>query len=62
MSGRWPEQHKRVNRKMDLYILPVLSLLYLMNGIDRGNVGNAAVSMPACRAMWTAPQADDAFL
>jgi hypothetical protein len=25
-------------------VLPVLSLLYLMNGLDRSNVGNAAVS------------------
>lgn len=37
-------QHRRVNLKMDLYVLPLLSLLYLMNGLDRSNVGNAAVS------------------
>ncbi|KAK4046566.1 hypothetical protein OIO90_006517 [Microbotryomycetes sp. JL221] len=36
--------HKRVNFKMDVTILPLLSLLYLMNGIDRSNVGNAATS------------------
>jgi hypothetical protein len=29
---------------MDLFVLPIMSLLYLMNGIDRSNVGNAAVS------------------
>lgn len=29
---------------MDVYVLPLLSLLYLMNGLDRSNVGNAAVS------------------
>lgn len=32
---------KRVNRKMDLGMLPILSLLYLFNGLDKGNVGNA---------------------
>lgn len=26
---------------MDLYLLPLLSLLYLFNGLDRGNIGNA---------------------
>ncbi|KAK1574748.1 major facilitator superfamily transporter [Colletotrichum navitas] len=32
---------RRVNRKMDIALLPLLSLLYLFNGLDRGNVGNA---------------------
>ena len=32
---------KRVNRKMDTALLPFLSLLYLFNGLDRSNVGNA---------------------
>ncbi|KAK4677560.1 hypothetical protein QC764_404300 [Podospora pseudoanserina] len=32
---------QRINRKMDLYLLPLLSLLYLFNGLDRGNIGNA---------------------
>ncbi|KAF1828705.1 major facilitator superfamily transporter [Decorospora gaudefroyi] len=32
---------RRINRKMDLALLPVLSLLYLFNGLDRSNVGNA---------------------
>jgi hypothetical protein len=31
----------RVNRKMDIALLPCLSLLYLFNGLDRSNVGNA---------------------
>lgn len=34
--------------KMDLFVLPIMSLLYLMNGIDRSNVGNAAVSRVGC--------------
>ncbi|TDZ16575.1 putative transporter [Colletotrichum orbiculare MAFF 240422] len=33
--------NRRINRKMDLALLPLLSLLYLFNGLDRGNVGNA---------------------
>jgi hypothetical protein len=31
----------RVNRKLDIALLPFLSLLYLFNGLDRSNVGNA---------------------
>jgi hypothetical protein len=30
-----------LNRKLDIFLLPFLSLLYLFNGLDRGNVGNA---------------------
>ncbi|KAK4228688.1 high-affinity nicotinic acid transporter [Podospora fimiseda] len=30
-----------VNRKIDIHLLPLLSLLYLFNGLDRGNIGNA---------------------
>lgn len=33
--------NKRVNRKMDFAMLPILSILYLFNGLDKGNVGNA---------------------
>ncbi|KAK2025017.1 major facilitator superfamily transporter [Colletotrichum zoysiae] len=33
--------NRRINRKMDIALLPLLSLLYLFNGLDRGNVGNA---------------------
>lgn len=33
---------RAINRKMDIFLLPFLSLLYLFNGLDRGNVGNAA--------------------
>lgn len=32
---------RALNRKLDIYLLPFLSLLYLFNGLDRGNVGNA---------------------
>jgi hypothetical protein len=33
--------NRSLNRKLDFYLLPFLSLLYLFNGLDRGNVGNA---------------------
>ena len=36
------KQFNRVlNRKLDFVLLPSLSLLYLFNGLDRGNIGNA---------------------
>ncbi|KAK0744542.1 major facilitator superfamily transporter [Apiosordaria backusii] len=35
------KEAQRINRKIDLYLLPLLSLLYLFNGLDRGNIGNA---------------------
>jgi hypothetical protein len=31
---------RRLNRKMDIALLPFLSLLYLFNGLDRSNIGN----------------------
>jgi hypothetical protein len=32
---------RALNRKLDIFLLPFLSLLYLFNGLDRSNVGNA---------------------
>jgi hypothetical protein len=32
---------RNLNRKMDIALLPFLSSLYLFNGLDRSNVGNA---------------------
>lgn len=32
---------RRVNRTIDVALLPFLSTLYLFNGLDRSNVGNA---------------------
>jgi hypothetical protein len=34
--------HKRVNRKLDIFCLPLITFMYLFNGLDRSNVGNAA--------------------
>ncbi|KAM7185714.1 MFS general substrate transporter [Rhypophila sp. PSN 637] len=35
------EKARRITRKIDLWLIPLLSLLYLCNGLDRGNLGNA---------------------
>jgi hypothetical protein len=43
-----------LNRKLDSFLLPFLSLLYLFNGLDRGNVGNAQTqgsSIPFAEAL-----------
>jgi hypothetical protein len=42
--GKTPEEKARnraLNLKIDICLLPMLALLYLFNGLDRGNVGNA---------------------
>ncbi|KAG2141409.1 MFS general substrate transporter, partial [Suillus bovinus] len=36
-----PEQEKKLWRKIDLRIMPILSLMYLLAFLDRGNIGNA---------------------
>ena len=36
--------------KIDLHVLPLLTLMYLCNALDKSNMGNAAtVSMPGAR-------------
>ncbi|KAI1848845.1 hypothetical protein JX266_005273 [Neoarthrinium moseri] len=39
MRGRTLE--RALNRKLDIALLPLLAVLYLFNGLDRGNIGNA---------------------
>ncbi|KAH9485871.1 putative transporter [Psilocybe cubensis] len=39
-----PALEKRIWRKMDLYILPVVTLFYLLSFLDRSNIGNARVA------------------
>ena len=34
---------KKVLRKMDLHIIPILTILYLLCFLDRGNIGNAKI-------------------
>jgi hypothetical protein len=39
-----PAQDKALVRKMDLWLIPWLSLLYLLSFLDRTNIGNARVA------------------
>lgn len=41
LSSEQIKLNSQVNRKMDLAMLPLLSLVYLFNGLDKGNIGNA---------------------
>lgn len=34
-------QHRNLNRKFDLFLVPFCALIYLFNGLDRSNLGNA---------------------
>ncbi|EMD35572.1 hypothetical protein CERSUDRAFT_96687 [Gelatoporia subvermispora B] len=36
-----PEQERRVWRKIDIRIMPIVTVMYLCSFLDRGNVGNA---------------------
>jgi hypothetical protein len=38
------EAEKRLVRKIDLYLLPILWIMYVMNYIDRTNIGNAKIA------------------
>ncbi|PSN70327.1 MFS general substrate transporter [Corynespora cassiicola Philippines] len=35
------KQNRALNRKFDIYILPLCILIYMFNGLDRSNLGNA---------------------
>jgi len=36
-----PEQDRALYRKIDMRLMPILSLMYLLSFMDRGNIGNA---------------------
>lgn len=36
-------RNKRLNRRLDLRLLPLCCWLYLLNFLDRGNIGNARI-------------------
>ncbi|KIL65350.1 hypothetical protein M378DRAFT_105323 [Amanita muscaria Koide BX008] len=38
-----PEQERRLWRKIDIRLLPMLGLMYLMSYLDRGNIANARI-------------------
>ncbi|KAJ5817122.1 major facilitator superfamily domain-containing protein [Penicillium robsamsonii] len=37
------ERRKRITRKIDIRLIPMLALLYLLSHIDRANIGNAKI-------------------
>jgi hypothetical protein len=37
------EMEKRILRKMDIRLIPMLATLYLLAFLDRGNIGNAKI-------------------
>jgi len=39
-----PEEEKRMVRKMDFYLIPIISILYLASFLDRANIGNARLA------------------
>lgn len=41
ISEEEKSQHRALNRKLDLYLVPFCALIYLFNGLDRSNLGNA---------------------
>ncbi|KAF4125864.1 Major Facilitator Superfamily [Geosmithia morbida] len=41
VGARDPVAEKSYVRKMDLYLLPALSIMYFFNSVDRSNLGNA---------------------
>ncbi|KAJ5692979.1 hypothetical protein N7462_002402, partial [Penicillium macrosclerotiorum] len=38
-----PAEYKKLLRKVDAHIIPILTILYLLSFLDRGNIGNANV-------------------
>jgi MFS family permease len=36
-------QHRNLNRKLDLFLVPFCALIYVFNGLDRSNLGNAQI-------------------
>ncbi|KAK7741275.1 hypothetical protein SLS63_000828 [Diaporthe eres] len=42
-EGFSPQKRSRLNRKIDIRMLPILALLYLVSSLDRANIGNAKI-------------------
>ncbi|KAG7824861.1 hypothetical protein KL909_002083 [Ogataea angusta] len=40
----FPSAHKRLVRRMDWRIMPILSAMYFLSALDRSNIGNAKVA------------------
>lgn len=51
-----PKETKRILRKVDFRLVPVLALLYLLAFLDRSNIGNAKVAGMNTELGLTGPQ------
>lgn len=47
---------KKVLTKLDLHLIPVVSLLYLLSFVDRANIGNARIEGLTDSLKMTGPQ------
>lgn len=47
---------KKVLTKLDLRLMPIVTLLYLLSFLDRGNIGNARIEGLAESLKMTGPQ------
>lgn len=47
---------KKVLTKLDLHLIPVVSLLFLLSFLDRGNIGNARIEGLTESLKMTGPQ------
>ena len=43
-----PAERKRLLRKMDYNLIPVLAVAYFFSGLDRNNIGNNNLETPSC--------------
>jgi hypothetical protein len=41
LTNNEKQRSRALNRKFDLFVLPICVLIYLLNGLDRSNLGNA---------------------
>jgi hypothetical protein len=45
-----PEEENKIYRKLDWHLMPILTLLYLLSFMDRGNIGKRrALEQLCCR-------------
>ncbi|OAL44698.1 MFS general substrate transporter [Pyrenochaeta sp. DS3sAY3a] len=51
-----PEEEKKLVRKIDLYLLPTIWLMYLLSYMDRTNIGNAKIAGMAADLKLTSNQ------
>lgn len=45
------EEEKRLWRKIDWHILPIITVMYLCSFVDRSNIGVSSIFLPACRGL-----------